>query len=88
MGESGDTTSTGGGIYQGVGKFLQVGGAGDYIIWVADVVPFGVNYEEDIGDTHRVPATDHGEESEAIMVCDMGDARGGKRMRGSGKLFS
>ena len=76
MGEARDTTSTGGGRSQGVGKFLQGGGAGDYIVWVGYVGPFGVNGEEYIGDAHGVPASDNREESEAIMRWDMGDAGG------------
>ena len=60
MEESGDTTSTRGGISQGVGKFLQGIGAGDYIVWVVDVGPFGVSGEEDRGETHGVHATDRG----------------------------
>ena len=66
LGEAGDTTLTGGGRIQGVDKFIQGGGAGDYIVWVRDVGHFGVNDEEGRGETHRVPATDHGEEREAI----------------------
>ena len=50
MGESRDTTLTGGGISQGVGEFLQGGGAGDSILWVENVGPFGVNGKEDIWD--------------------------------------
>ena len=62
MGEARDTTSTGGGISQGVGKFLLGGGAGDSIVWVENVGPLGVNVTGVIGDTHGVPAGDHGEE--------------------------
>ena len=43
MGEARDTTSTGGGRYQGLGNFLQGGGAGDSIVWVGNVATFGVN---------------------------------------------
>ena len=43
MGEARDTAFTGKGRSQGVGKFLQVGGAGDSIVWVVNVVPFGLN---------------------------------------------
>ena len=60
MREARNTTLTGGGISQGVGKFLQVGGAGNYIVWVRNVGPFGVNGKEDTGDAHRVPTNDHG----------------------------
>ena len=66
LGDYGDTTSTGEGRSQGVGKFLQGCGAGDSIVWVVDVVTFGINGKEDIWDTHGVPATDHGEESEQL----------------------
>ena len=61
MEEAGDTTLAVGGRYQGVGKFLQVGGAGDSIVWVGYVGPFGVNGEEERGDTHGVPYNDNGE---------------------------
>ena len=57
----------GGGRKQVVGKFLQGGGAGNSIVWVRNVGPFGVNVKEDIEDAHGVPANDHGEESEEIM---------------------
>ena len=66
MGEARDTTLTRGCGSQGVGKFLQGGGAGDYIVWVGNMGTFGVNGKEDRGDEHGVPANDHGEESEAI----------------------
>ena len=59
LGEARDTTLTGGGRSQGVGKFLQGGGAGDYIVWVGNVDPFGVNGKEDRGDAHGVPENDH-----------------------------
>ena len=36
-------TLTVGGRYQGVAKFLQVGGLDDSIVWVGNVGPFGVN---------------------------------------------
>ena len=78
---------TAGGRYQGVSKFLQGSGAADYIVWVGDVGPFGVNGEDDRGDTHGGPATDHWEESKAIRRWDTGDARGGRRTRGSGNPF-
>ena len=55
-----DTTSTGGGRSQGVGKFLQGGGAGNYIVWVGNVGSFSVNGKEDRGEAHRVPENDHG----------------------------
>ena len=66
------------------GKFIQGRGAGNYIVWVGDVGPFGVNVEEGRGETHRVPATDHREESKAITRRDMGDVGDGRRTRGSG----
>ena len=40
----------GGVRYQGVGKFLQGSGEGDYIVWVGNVGPFGVNGKEDRGE--------------------------------------
>ena len=83
MGETGDTALTGGGRNQGVGKFLQGGGAVNSIVWVGDVGTFGGNGEEVRGDTHGVPATDPGEESEAIRRRDMGDAGGRRRTRGN-----
>ena len=60
------TNLTGGVRSQGVGKFLQGGGAGNSILWVRNVGPFSVNGKEDIGDAHGVPENDHGEESKAI----------------------
>ena len=61
-----DTTLTGGGRYQGVGKFLQGSGAGDFIVCVVDVGHFGINGEEDKGDAHGVTVNDHREESEKL----------------------
>ena len=43
LGDTGDTAPTGRVITQGVGNFLQVGGAGNPIVWVGDVGPFGGN---------------------------------------------
>ena len=43
LGEARDTNLTGGGRYQGVGMFLQGGGAGDSIVWVRNVGTFGIN---------------------------------------------
>ena len=60
MEEARDTTSTGGGRSQGVGKFLQGGGADDSSAWVRNVGPFDVNGKGDRGDTHGVPAINHG----------------------------
>ena len=83
LGETGDTALTGGDRTQGVGNFLQGSGAGNSIVWVGDVCPFGINGKEGRGDTKKVSATDHGEESKVISRWDMGDARGGKCTRGS-----
>ena len=60
LGEARDTTSMGGGRFQGVRNFLQGGGAGNSILWVGKVGPFGVNGKEDRGDAHRVPVNDYG----------------------------
>ena len=46
LGETGDTALTGRGRTQGVGNFLRGGVAGDYTVWVGDVVTFGGNREE------------------------------------------
>ena len=73
-----------GGRTQGVGNFLQGGAAGDSTVWIGDVVPLSGNGEEGGRDTHGVPATDHGEASEAVKRRDVGDAGGGKCTRGSG----
>ena len=51
LGGTGDTASTGGVITQGVNKLLQGCGAGNYIVWVRDVGPFGVN-EKRLEGTH------------------------------------
>ena len=63
-----DTTSTGGGISQGVGKFLQCGGSGDPVVWVGNMGPFGFNGKKDRWDKHRIHENDHGEESEVIRI--------------------
>ena len=55
-------------------KVSTENGAVDSIVWVRDVVTFGVNDKEVKGDTHRVPVTDHENESETIRIQDMGDA--------------
>ena len=60
IGEARETTLTGGGIPQGVGKFLLSGGAGNSIVWVGNVAPFGINGKEDRGNAHEVPANYHG----------------------------
>ena len=64
--------------------FLQGGGAGDSIAWVGSVGPFGVNGKEYRGDARRVPANDHGEDSEVIRRWDMGDAGCKRHTGGSG----
>ena len=46
-----DTTSTGGGRSQGIGKFLQGSDASNSIVWVGNVDTFGFNGKEDRG-TH------------------------------------
>ena len=79
-----DTTLMGGGRSQGFRKFIQVRGAGNSIVWVGNVGPFGVNDKEDRGDAHRVPANDHREESGAMRRWDIGDAGGRRHKRGSG----
>ena len=43
MGDARESFLTGGGRYQGVGKFLQGDCAGDSIVWVGNVGSFGVN---------------------------------------------
>ena len=83
LGEARDTTSTGGDRYRGVGKFLQGGGAGDSIIWAGNVGPFDVNGKEDRGNTHRVPANDHEEESKVFERWDMRDAGVRRHTRGN-----
>ena len=55
-----DTTLMGGGRSQGFRKFIQVRGAGNSIVWVGNVGPFGVNDKEDRGYAHIVPENDHG----------------------------
>ena len=84
LGEARGAPSKVGGRSQGVGKFPQGGGAGDYIVWVRNVGPFGVNGKEDRGDTYGVPANDHREESKEIRRWDMGDSGGGRHKRGRG----
>ena len=88
LGETRENALTGGGRTRGVENFLQGGGAGNSIIWVRDVGPFGVNDEEGRRYTHGVPATDTGEASEAIRIQDMGDAGDRSRIRGSGNAVS
>ena len=84
LGEARYTTLTGGGRSQGVRKFIQGSGAGDSIVWVVNVSPFGVNGKEDRGNAHRVSVNDHGKESKAITRWEMGDDRGIKHTRGRG----
>ena len=83
MGEARDTTSAGGGRYRSVGKFLQGGDAGNSIVWVGNVGPFGVNGKENRGNAHGVPVNCHGEESKAIRRWDMVDAGFRSHTRGS-----
>ena len=45
---------------------------------------FRINFKDGRGDTYGVPATDHGEASEAIRRQEMGDSGGGRSTRGSG----
>ena len=71
-----------------IGKFIQGVVAGDSIAWFGIVGHFGINGKEDRGDAHRVPANDHGEESEVIRRWDTGDARGRRHTRGSGNSVS
>ena len=59
MGEARDTTLTRGCGSQGVGKFLQGGGAVDSILWFRKLGPFGVNGKEDRGYAHGFPVNDH-----------------------------
>ena len=59
------------------------GGAGNYIVWVRNMGPFGVNGKEVRGEAHRVPSNDHGEESKAIRRWDMVNFGGRRHMRGS-----
>ena len=57
--EAKDTTSRGGGRSQGVRTFLQVSGVSNYIVWVGNGGPFGVNGKENRGDSHGVPENDY-----------------------------
>ena len=66
LGEARDNNLTGGGISQGVGKFLKGGGAGNSIVWVGNVGTFGFNGKEDRGDRYGFPENNHKEESKAI----------------------
>ena len=43
MGGTGETDLTVGGRIQGIGNFLQGGGAGNSIVWVGEAGPFDVN---------------------------------------------
>ena len=81
--EARDTTLTGEGRSQGVGKFLKGSGTGNSIVWVGNVGPFSVNGKEDRGDAHGVPDNVHGEESKVISIWDKGDAWGRIHTRGS-----
>ena len=84
LGEARDTTSIGERRYQVVGKFLQVSGSENHIVWVGNVGPLGANGKDYREDTHIVPANYHRLACEAIRRSDMGDAGGGKRTRGIG----
>ena len=84
LGEARDTTLMVGGRSQGVGKFLQGGGAGDSIVWFRNMGRFGVNSKNDKGESHGVPENDHRKESKAIRRWDMGDSGGRRRTRISG----
>ena len=84
LGEDRNTNLTGGGRPQGVGKFLQGGNAGDSIVWVGNVGPFGVNGKEDRGDAHGVPENDHREVIKTVRRWDMGYARDRSHTRESG----
>ena len=84
LGEARDTTLMGEVRSQGVGNFLQGGGAGDSIVWVGNVVPFGVNGKEDRADAHGVTVNYHWEESKNFRRWDMGDSRGIRHTRGRG----
>ena len=79
MGETGDTALKRENTTQGFGNFLQGGGAGDSIVWVGYVGPFGENGEEGRRDTHRISLSYHVEESEGNRRQDIGDAWGGRR---------
>ena len=81
--EAKDTTLTGEGRSQGVGKFIQGGGTGNSIVWVRNMGPFSVNEKEDREDAHVVPANVHGEESKSIIRWDKADAWGRINTRGS-----
>ena len=63
---------------QGIGNFLQGGGAKSSTVWVRYVGPFGDNGDEYERYTHWVPLSDHGGSSEADKIRDIGDAWGGR----------
>ena len=84
LGEARDTTPTGVGRSQGVGKLLQGSGAGHSVVRVRNMGPFGVNGKEDIGNTHRIPTNDHREESKAMRRWDTGDVGETRHTRFSG----
>ena len=77
-----ENTLTERGISQGVGKFIQGGGAGDSTVWVRNIGPFGVNGKYDLVDAHGVLVNDHREDSEAIRRWDMVEAWNRRHMRG------
>ena len=72
--EARDNSSTGGGISQGVGKFLHEGGTGKYNVWARNAV-LSFSMANRIEVTHGVPGNDHREESEAIRRWYMGGVR-------------
>ena len=84
LGEARDTTLTVGGRSQGASKFLQGGDAGDSIVWVINVGPFGFNSKEDRGDAHGVTENDHREEIKTIRRWDMGYAKDRSHTKESG----
>ena len=83
LGETGDTDSTRGIRNQGVGKFLQGGGAGNFTVWVGDVGPFSVDGEEGGRGTHWDYFSDNGKLSKAAKIRDMGDVWGRRCTGGS-----
>ena len=62
------------GRIQSIENFVQGGGAGNYTVWVEDVVPFGDNVKEGRRDKHTLLLSDIGESSEADKIRYIGDA--------------
>ena len=85
--DTGDTASTKGDRTQGIGNFLQGGGAGDCTVWVGYVVPFGDNGEEGGRYTHWVPLSGHGESSGAFRRRNRGYTQG-RRSAGAARTQS